>query len=290
MKKILVPTDFSDQAYMAAEVAASIAKKTGARVYLLHVINMPSYEGNGFSGEYQDIAEGLYVLKMTKKKFKELREQPFFKGVNLAEVLQFDNVYETIAAQAKEHDIDLIVMGTHGSSGLNEIFVGSNTEKVVRLANMPVLSVKSTIHNFKINNLVFASNFYEEAEYSFDKIQTIAEIFDSTIHLLKVITPEHFENTSYSKKLIMDFVKRFHLKKYTVNIYNHRNLEEGILEFSNDLMADIISINTHGRTGFSRLINGSIAEGITNHSNIPVLSQRLIEPKSKEGVLFPDEK
>ena len=117
MKKILVPTDFSECAEHAVEVAASIAKLTDARLYLLHVMDIPVYDRNDSFQSYSDTAEGIFWMKLVKKRFKELFKKPFLNGVNAVEVLQFDGVYETIAEQAKAHEIDMIVMGSHGDSG-----------------------------------------------------------------------------------------------------------------------------------------------------------------------------
>ena len=75
--------------------------------------------------------------------FEKLIKQEFFTDVNVVEVVQWENVFETITVKAKEHDIDLIVMGSHGASGVKEFFVGSNTEKIVRTAHCPVLTSKS---------------------------------------------------------------------------------------------------------------------------------------------------
>ena len=162
MKRILVPTDFSEFAYYAAEVAAGIAKKTGARVFLLHAIDMPSYSRNDSFSEVPDTMEGIFLLKRAKQEFEKLINQPFFEGVEVAEVLQWENVYDTITEKAKEFEIDLIVMGSRGSSGAQEFLVGSNTEKIIRTAYCPVLTIKERITDFNPKNVVFASNFFEE--------------------------------------------------------------------------------------------------------------------------------
>jgi nucleotide-binding universal stress UspA family protein len=108
MKRILVPTDFSECANMATELAASIARKNDARLFLMHIIQIPSYESNTSIETYQDVAEGLFLMKIVKQKFKDLLDQPYLKDVNVVELIQFDSVYESVSKQAKEHEIDLI--------------------------------------------------------------------------------------------------------------------------------------------------------------------------------------
>lgn len=275
MKKILVPTDFSECAEHAAEVAANIARKTGARLYLLHIMDIPVYDRNDSFQTHASTAEGIFWMKLVRKRFNELYAKPFMKNVNAVEVLQYDGVYSTIASQAEEHEIDLIVMGSHGDSGTHEVFIGSNTEKVVRLAKCPVLTVKNRCEKFDLKNVVFASNFYGEAKDNFEKLFRFIKIFDAHVHLVKVITPDQFETTSYTEKLIEGFAKEWGFLNYTVHIFNERTIHEGILAAALRLKADAIAMETHGRTGFARLFYGSYTESVVNHSNIPVLSVRI---------------
>ena len=280
MRKILVPTDFSECSEYAVEVAASIAKRTDARLYLLHVMDIPVYDRNDSFQSYADAAEGIFWMKLVKKKFKELFAKPFLKGVNAVEVLQFDGVYETIAKQAAEYDIDLIVMGSHGDRGVHEVFIGSNTEKVVRLAECPVLTVKHRHENFDVKDVVFASNFYGEANDNFQKLFNFIKLFDAHIHLVKVITPDHFESTPYTEKLVKDFADEFNLDNYTVHIYNEHTINAGIHGAADFIGADMIAMETHGRTGVARFFYGSQTETIVNHAERPVLSVKITEYKS----------
>lgn len=285
MKKILVPTDFSECAEYAAEVAASIAKKTGARLYMLHIMDIPVYDRNDSFQSYADAAEGIFWMKLVRKRFKELFSKPFMKDVNAVEVLQFDGVYETIASQAKEHEIDLIVMGSHGDTGAHEVFIGSNTEKVVRLADCPVLTVKHRHENFAPKNIVFASNFLGEAKDNFEKLFRFIDLFDAHVHLVKVITPDQFETTAYTDKLIAEFAEEWNLKNYTAHVVNEHGVDQGIRAAAQSLNADAIAMETHGRTGLSRFFGGSFTESIVNHADIPVLSVRIKEFKQGSSLI-----
>lgn len=287
MKRILVPTDFSKHSYWAAEVAASIAQRTDARVFLLHAVDMPHYSMNDRFDEAPDTAEGLFLLKRAKQEFEKLIGQSFFKDVDVAEILQWESVYETITEKAKEFEIDLIVMGSQGASGVKEFFIGSNTEKIIRTAHCPVLTVKERRENFEPKDVVFASNFYGEAAGSFKALMNVVNIFQPKVHLLKVITPANFEATDYSMQLMKDFVEQTGLKSYTMNVYNEMIVEKGIHEFAEKVNAGMVAIETHGRTGLSHFFRQSLAEDIANHSSSPVLSQKMGEAKTKEGAIFP---
>ena len=219
-------------------------------------------------------------MKLVRKRYKELFAKPFMQGVNAVEVIQYDGVYSTIATQAKEHNIDLIVMGSHGDSGAHELFIGSNTEKVVRLAECPVLTVKNRHENFDLKNIIFASNFYGEAKENFTKLFNFIKLFDAHVHLVKVITPDHFESTEQTNKLIEDFRSEWRIDKCTVHVVNESTVHAGIGYASDVVHADAIAMETHGRTGLSRFFYGSQTESVVNHAEIPVLSVKIQEYKS----------
>ena len=124
--------------------------------------------------------------------------------------------------------------------------------------------------------MVFASDFNDESYYAFEKIKSFADIYDSHIDLLKVITPREFETTRQSAKLMNDFVFKFNLKKYSVNIYNDYNIEQGIIDFSDETNADLVALETHGRTGIAHLILGSLTESLVKHESRPVLSIKMV--------------
>jgi nucleotide-binding universal stress UspA family protein len=287
MKRILVPTDFSECSYHAAEVAAGIAKKTGARIFLLHALDIQSYSRNDGFTEASNTAEMLFLLKQIKMHFKKMVGQDFFEGVDLGEVLQMENVYETITSEAAEHGVDMIVMGSHGSSGPREYFVGSNTERVIRMADCPVLTIKEKSPDFSPKNIVFASDFSKEGEKSFSKIHQITQLFNARVHLVKIITPGNFEPTYYSEKLINDFAENVGLEDFTVNVYNETLVERGVNKFAMKINADLLAMETHGRTGIIHLLKGSLAEDVANHSSLPVLTTKINRAHVEQGAIFP---
>lgn len=287
MKRILVPTDFSKFSYYAAEVAATIAKKTDSRVFLLHAIEIPTYSSNDSFSEGANTAEGIFMLKRAKMEFEKLIQQPFFNGVNVVEILQWENVYDIISEKAQEHEIDLIVMGSQGASGAKEFFIGSNTEKIIRTAHCPVLTVKQKTAKFEPKNVVFASNFYGESSKVFAPLMKMLDLFGSKVHLLKVITPAEFETTDYTEQLMSDFIEKTGIKNYTTNIWNDTMAEDGIHEFADRVGADMITMETHGRTGLAHFFRQSLTEDVANHSHLPILSQKIELPKKKRGGIFP---
>lgn len=276
MKNILVPVDFSDQAKYAAMVAADIARRTNAKIYLLHMLELPTgvIDPTSF-GSSNNNPTVLLFLKRAHEKFDDFKKSDFFKGIELEDSVQFHKAYDGIIEESRKNNADLIVMGSKGTSGLEEILVGSNTEKVVRNSDVPVLVIKKEIKHFKIENIVFASNFQEKNRETFQKILDFTAIFNAKLHLLKINTIQNFETTKDSSDAIREFIDNFDLGDYSLNIYNDVSIEAGILNFSKIIDADIILLNTSGRRGLSHLFNGSIGEDLANHAQLPVLTFKI---------------
>ncbi len=79
---------------------------------------------------------------------------PFLKGLTVVETIQFQHAFSGIIDESEKNNIDLIVMGSQGASGLQEMFIGSNTEKVVRRSNVPVLVIKTSVEDFVVNDII----------------------------------------------------------------------------------------------------------------------------------------
>ena len=276
MKRILVPVDFSKEAEYAAKVAASIAKRTDSEIILLHMLELPVNIID--PAEISSINTGpqaLFYMKQAHEKFDNFIQKPFFKGIKVVESIQFSMAFAGIIDESKKHKIDLIVMGSQGASGLQEMFIGSNTEKVVRRSSVPVLVVKSNGVEFDIKNIVFASDFKKESKKTFPKVMEFANLFDAKFHFLYVNTIHNFNTTKAIEERMHNFIKDFDLKDYKTVIYNDISIENGILSYSNDAQADLIALNTHGRSGLSQLFNGSIGAELTNHALKFVITLKL---------------
>lgn len=274
MKKILVPTDFSDQAENALKVAAQLAKKHNSEIYLLHVLEIPMHEVDALSS-YNNLPEAVYFMKLAHKQFVKLKENDYLKGIKLHETVEFHEIFKGVFQVCKKQDIDLVIMGSNGSSGLREMLIGSNTEKVVRTSKTPVLVIKNKHESFHINDFVFASDFKDESKLPYKKATEFAKVSNAKMHLLMVNTPNKFLTSSIANKRMSTFTNNFNFKNFTTNIYNDENIEKGILNFSSSINADLIGMSTHGRQGISHFFNGSISEDLVNHAKRPVITFKI---------------
>lgn len=274
MKRILVPTDFSKYSEEALKVAAQIARKNNSEIILLHMLELP-HQNIDFINGGKSIPEIIHFKNKAISNLENLMDSDYLKGINVSEAFEFKKVTEGTIDASQKNNVDLIVMGSHGTSGFDELMVGSNAEKVVRLSDIPVLVVKKGTTEFKVNNFVFASDFSQETKKPFRKIIEFAKIFDSNLFLVMICTPNSFKTTQNAEKIMSDFIADFHFENYSSHIYNDTNIENGIVNFAESVDADLIGICTHGRTGLAHFFNGSIGEDIVNHALKPVITFKI---------------
>jgi len=275
MSKILVPVDFSQKSEYAVKLAAKMGKKTNCEIYLLHLVELPSGIVDMGAGSNFSIPESMMYLRKVKEKLLSLKERFFTEGCTVKHAIRFQDPYEGIKSYSEKIDADLIIMGSQGLSDFEEMIIGSNTEKVVRTSDIPVIVVKRDSENFKLKDLVFASDFKDDNKESFRKFVDFARLFKSKIHLLKVNTVSKFENSSVSRQRIKDFINELELPKKTINVYNDASVVKGITNFSKEIDADLIALTTHGRSGLSQLFNGNIAKSVSKNVLRPVITFKL---------------
>ncbi|MCH8534896.1 MAG: universal stress protein [Flavobacteriaceae bacterium] len=277
IKNILVPVDFSKPAENALKVAVQLAKKNNAKVTVLHVIELAEslFGTEQFNVNDEQI---LFFMKIAKKKFSKFLEKDFLKEVEVHDVVDVGPTSYIISENIKKQNADMIVMGSTGASGLQEVLIGSNTEKIVRRAEVPVLVVKKEMKDFHIKNVIFASNFEMESVDAFKKAKDFADSFDAKMELLYVNLPgNQFYSTEEIREQMRTFLNKVRVpfNRDNIIIHNDYSIELGVLNAAKDAKADLIAMPTHGRRGISHFFNGSIGEDVVNHSTLPVITFKI---------------
>lgn len=278
MKKILVPTDFSKTAQNAIDVASDIAKKANAQVTLLHVIETVSGGSFNIEGQidtsdhWEDRIFTMKLIEKGKKQLERASEELADRGVRVKTELRMGTPFHGMRTIIQEQTVDLVVMGTSGQSRAQEMIIGTNTEKVVRQSRCPVLTVQKKPSTTEFKNIVYATAMSEDEEIFSRIVRRTQQMYDSTIHLVRVNTPASFKRDVVVKKEMQAFAKKLQLKNCTLNVFNDISEEEGIIYFADSINADMIAMATHGRTGFAHVLAGSIAEDVVSHAKRPVLT------------------
>ena len=277
MKKIIVPIDFSEHSEFALEAAAMIAQKQKAEIIALHMLEISDAILTHRSNVQH--AKTFFLLQLAEKRFEEFLDKEYLKGLKLTPIVKHYKVFSEVNDVAKDQDADLIVMGSHGASGIKEFFVGSNTEKVVRHSDIPVLVIKHNPILMDFENVVFACDFSEESIQPYLHASKLFSAMGSKIHIVYVNLPNiGFRSTAEMKKRVSEFIKTANGNlgdMSDVTYVDDYSVEKGILNFANAINADLVAIATHGRKGLAHFFEGSISEDLANHSTLPVMTFKI---------------
>jgi nucleotide-binding universal stress UspA family protein len=267
MKNILVPCDFSKPAINALRFAMDVACQSKGRIHLLHIIELPVVHDIMLMPVLNFEKQLLDDLREnTEKNFKKITDKYTAADVKVVVETMFGTVSRMIKDYIEKESIDMVVMGSHGTSGVREFFIGSNAEKVVRNSPVPVLVIKD-YYKGPIKNIVFPNTLEtENQEGLVMKVKALQDFFKANLHIVWIKTPLKFTSDKLTMERLEAFAERFMLKDYTINIFNDTDEERGILEFSNSIEGDLIAMGTHGRKGIAHLVNGSLAEDVVNHN------------------------
>tara|TARA_R110002073_G_scaffold5410_3_gene33372 strand:+ start:3407 stop:4237 length:831 start_codon:yes stop_codon:yes gene_type:complete len=276
MKNILVPTDFSENCTKAAQLAIEMAKLYSAEIHFLHLMKTPVDWVKLDKLKEKRYPETLKQIGIAKAKLREMERTAEREDLTCRTFLQYDAGQADILEHSNHFHHDFIITGSSGTKGVIREITGSNVEEIVRKANTPVIVVKDEAVSFPFKNIVFVSDFKEDVTNAFKQVISIANKCDARIHLLRINTQTDFNSIDLGLNPIEQLTKKFpELKKYSLAVYNEASVETGINTFIKQNPIDLIAMVTHGKTGFLSLFSKSIAEGVTNHSTLPVMTIHL---------------
>lgn len=273
MKKILVPVDFSDQASYALDFAIEFAEKTRSELILVNVLSIPVPQMSVTGDVMLSTEDTLYTGEFIKRISSQLHEWAsgaIERGIQTSVQIKYGNPYVKISKLIAEEEVDWIVMGSKGASGLKEVFMGSNAERMVRFAKCPVIVVKSETHLEAIKDIVFATDLSMEQDLIAEHVVALRKVFGARLHLVKVKTAQGWLDSATLNGQLEDFARRNHLEGCTLSSINANFVDEGAIRFAEEHNADMIVMGTHGKKGLAHFIGGSVAEDVVNESRIPM--------------------
>ncbi|SDY31986.1 universal stress protein [Hymenobacter psychrophilus] len=288
MKNILVPTDFSAEAHHAFRTALQLARRTGGSVTLLHVLALPdqprtanfsSFGGPVGSAELSGThgIDRIFVIKLmeaTRQRMHLLLAEAaqLAPDVPVHDLTDQVDVDDAILKVIEQRHIDLVVLGTQQHDAIERFFASSNTEQLVRLAPCPVLAVKQAADLDAVRDIVFASDFGDEADQAVPGLRQVRQLFpEAQLHLLHVTD----ENAGQARQQIDDFIERHQLAPAEAVLMEAGSISSGITDAARKLAAGLIVVPTHARSAFSRFFQGSVAEKVAFQSAQPVLTFHL---------------
>lgn len=288
MKNILIPTDFSQASEYALQFCTQIDPHKKSIIHLFHVVEIDmnltemeldveaidiNYDINSIEREIHDSVKKASLLLKEQESILE------HKGFNVqTHIISGDPVGE-ILSFIEQFNINLVIMGSHGSRGINEVFIGSNAQKINRLSPVPVFTLKNEPQKGKFENFVFCSDFEEpESIENLNRMAKIIQFYDAQCKLLYINTPNRFQSSLHIIERIEAITSKSNIKDYEIEIFNADWIEQGILEYAEHYQPDAIAIGMHSYSSLKKLFRNNITETVINHSSTPILSLRL-DPK-----------
>lgn len=274
MKNILVPTDFSDIALLASDVAMELAPKLHAKIHFYSRAHIPPAWDAPLEAMKEEFPAAYEAYLTLREGFKALKERYQDEKTPMEMSYSSGDFIDIVSRYIDEEEIYLLIMGSSGADGIKEFLFGSNTQKVVKKAHCPVLVIKHPPKNLSFKNIVFASDFHPRALPAFEKVVDFGWHFGSHIHLLHVNPLDSMREHDAGRKGEMEAFEKVCWKlPCTLHEFSDLNVEMGIIHFSTDTQADLLSMAHYGSDEdfLKGMFKGSITESLVNHLETPIM-------------------
>lgn len=276
MKHILIPTDFSDNAWNALKYGLEMFKKTRCTFYLTHVNPIPPYSGAGTSVHATGEKFKAVVLKESKEELWRLlerieKELPHNIKHTYVPIALYDFFVDAIKRESENKKIDMIIMGTKGATGLKKLTIGSNTGDVITKVKCPLLAVPEDALSNGFKEIAFPTDY--QIGYDLNVLDTLIEIATmstSEIRILhiskngKELSEEQQKNKDFLHDYLVDVDHSFHS-------LTGQNLENAVQSFTESRDIDMIAMVAKNLNFFQRILFKPEVEKISYHTKVPFL-------------------
>lgn len=280
IKKILWPTDFSDEAQEALLYADAFARAYDAKIVALHVIPdiSPALYDAALVVKGELAKRVAYVKEEARKKFDAIKKA---KNLSFDALIKEGSAAKKIIETAEEERADLIILGRKGLSAIEKLFIGSVANQVLRNSPIPLLLTKKKRGKPRFKKILVPTDFSEQEEIERDFAWKLAKGFDSELTLLHVLELHDYEFTPQTLDemfdAVMERLKRREKKEredipVSEDVYRAINAAVGIVDYADTHKFDMIVISTCVRSKLERFFLGSTTEKVISYSHIPVFA------------------
>lgn len=266
IKRLLVPTDFTEVSLSTLQNAASLAERASAKLCQLHIVESQS-----------EVPQARRRLEAVSNSLKQ-----DFK-IDIVNIIRIGDFMESIGNVACEIDADLVLMGTHGIKGMQWI-TGSNAMKILTNSPVPII-INQAIENIQIKSIVVPLDFNLESRQKLDTTVKIALVNKARLHLYVKREKDEILLDKMNKMVhqVSSYISD-HKLDYTLSYEDEEIDEDRLLEFSHRIGADLISIVNYQEKEFTALFSISREQHIiTNKYKIPVLC---VNPKPTSDLIL----
>ncbi|GAB4396550.1 MAG: universal stress protein [Microscillaceae bacterium] len=274
MKKILVPYDFSEIARQALAYAGFLAKLIKAELVVAHVLEQGHRQFVRTNARHDAQLEQEYLDYVREAVSTHIQKNlsALELEARLATPLETDGIVPTLLGQMAQEAPEMVVMGTHGHNGLENLLTGSRTEQLLRKATCPVLSLRAGVPLPQLKKILVATSLEREDLPMLSWVRKFQQLTRTHLEVVAVNTPARFQSDDYWQHNAQGLTEAAQLTQYTLHLTAARTEEEGILHQAEQTKPDLIVMGTHQREGALRFFLGSIAESLIQKSSWPILT------------------
>lgn len=274
MRHILLPTDFSDNSWSAIVYAIDLFIEEGAVFHLLHAFS-PYIVAPSGPMEAQVMDETIYraAEENTKRELEKFKNRIIaaYPNATIEAHAKFDFFTTSINRFLTDYEVNCIVLGTKGASGIKEIVMGSNTSSLIGKVETPILAIPEDTVYHPVKNVVMCTDLnVVPTEKGLQTVKRLLNLTGANLHVLSVLKSER-ELTR--KELDVQEVYGKLLKNGNVifKTYYNKDIEAGINLYVEEVNADMVCAITRKHTFFERLLERSKSKALTNHTKVPLL-------------------
>jgi nucleotide-binding universal stress UspA family protein len=267
MKKIIVPIDFSDESINGLELAIMISSKTRANIQLVYVMKK--------SADFSQVSQEE-ELRFAKSGLNDLQvkyEHKLAKGVVLSNIVKRGKIYDEIVEQAESFEDSVIVVSTHGASGFEEFFIGSNAFRIITASERPVIAIRHGVVPKSFRRILMPIDYTQDTRQKVPYTAELAKVFDSQVHLVAVTGGKDQELIQKIKSWTnqaAEYLAESGIETITSS-RTGENIADMVIDYAKTEKIDLVSIMTDQGTSISNFIIGNNAQQLLSKSPVPVL-------------------
>lgn len=270
VRRILVPTDFSEGARNALDYAVQLASKIEAKILLYHATHLPILSAN----ELVAISSNEELERESMMKLENIRREVIdhYNFNDIETVTSSGFAVEEITELARAENLDLVVMGTKGASGISEVLMGSNSADVIEKCSCPVLTIPTDSTFKEPARIIFATNY---ADNDFQTLYLLSELFKPFSPEIVVLHIEDRSNHRLEDSMLEWYKGQVKLNipydKFSFQLIKGHPVEDALHDYVTSNNTDLLAVSTRKRSFFDRLTSKSLSRKLAYHTDLPLL-------------------
>jgi nucleotide-binding universal stress UspA family protein len=263
MKTIIFPTDFSENADHALQYAIEIAKRSGAELWIVNAYDIP-YSHNIMTTSLLDM-----IREGAEGGVKEVAEQASAHGLKVKPIAKMGNPIRVVKDLVKTCEDCMVVMGTKGSSGVEQILIGSNAAALLQSVKVPVLAIPQGPKVTDVKKIVFGTDYASDRdEKALSRLAGIAKLFGAEVMVLHVDNGKGKAIPGQREK----FEATLKEVKHSFHLVRAEDVEKAIEDFVNAQEADMVALLARNYSFIESLFHTSVTSKIAYHTKVPYLA------------------